>query len=254
MRFEPCRKPVFNAARCAAPFMMHPFHLRLLVLGICILFGGMLRAGSPPAQVWMRSSLQTGRSPVAVGPDGTLYSSSSGSTNGVVALDGTGRVLWAYPDLTARYSAPVIGNQGELYSITSDRRLVCLEPPGTLRWEIKLARDVLHTPAVGPDGTVYFGDREGFLHAIRPDGTRVWSVQQATSFSSSAPVVRSDGSILIADFDGGLQCFAPDGTRRWRVSYPGSVIGTPALGDDGRIRVLYYPGLLRCFNEDGSLA
>ena len=228
--------------------------LRLLVLWICITFGGMIRAGSPPAQVWMRSLIQTGRSPVSVGLDGTLYSSSSDGTNGVVALDGTGRVLWAYPDRTARYSSPVIGNQGELYSITSDRRLVCLEPQGTLRWEIKLTQDVIQTPAVGPEGTVYFGDRGGSLHAIRPDGTRVWSVQQASEFSSSAPVVRSDGSILIADFEGGLRCFAPDGTRRWWVNYPGSVIGTPALGDDGRIRVLYYPGLLRCFNEDGSLA
>ena len=211
-------------------------------------------AGSPPSQVWMRSLVQTGRSPVAVGLDGTIYSSSSDGTNGVLAIDGTGRVLWGYPDRTAQYSAPVIGNQGELYSITSDRRLVCLEPQGTLRWEIKLTQDVLHIPAVGPEGTVYFGDRGGALHAIRPDGTRVWSVQQASQFSSSAPVVRSDGSILIADFEGGLRCFAPDGTRRWWVSYPGSVIGTPALGDEGRIRVLYYPGLLRCFNEDGSLA
>lgn len=126
MRFEHSRKLVFNAARRAAPLMLNPLHLRLLILGICIVFGRMLRAGSPPAQVWMRSLVQTGRSPVSVGPDGTIYSSSSDGTNGVVALDGTGKVLWAYPDRTARYSSPVIGIGGELYATTSDRRLVCL--------------------------------------------------------------------------------------------------------------------------------
>ena len=107
-------------------------------------------AASPPAQVWMRSLVQTGRSPVSVGPDGTIYSSSSDGTNGVVALDGTGQVVWGYRDASARYSAPVIGNQGELYCITSDRRLVCLEPQGTRRWELKLTQDVIHLPAVGP--------------------------------------------------------------------------------------------------------
>lgn len=224
----------------------------LLLIGLTVSAIG--QAISPPTKVWMRNLVQTGRSPVAVGPDGTIYSSSTDGTNVVVALDGTGRVVWGYSDRSAAYSAPVIGNRGELYCITSDRRLVCLEPQGTRRWEIKLTHEVIHIPAVGAEGAVYFGDRDGSLHAVRPDGTRVWSVKQASPFSNSSPVVRSDGSILIADFDGGFQCFAPDGTRRWRVAYPGFVIGTPAIGDDGRIRVLHYPGFLRCFNEDGSLA
>jgi hypothetical protein len=209
-------------------------------------------AATPPSVAWTRNLTHPVHDPVAIAPDGTLYATANDGTNAVVALDAAGQVLWGYHDPTARYSSPVIGETGDLYSITDDRRLVALSPQGALRWERPLTGRVYHLPVLGRDGTLYFGDDGGFLHAVRNDGSVAWSVTNGAAFNQGSPAIRSDGSILIGDSSGGFHCYGTNGVQRWQVSYPGYVATTPAVGDDGRIRVLYSTGVLRCLDESGT--
>jgi sugar lactone lactonase YvrE len=230
---------------------MKRLRLPILLLA-CVAVGGTGRASTPPSVAWTRNFTHPSHDPVALGPNGALYATANDGTHALVALDAAGQVLWGYQDPSTRYSSPVIGDTGDLYSITEDRRLVALSHQGALRWQRPLTGRVYHLPVLGRDGTLYFGDDGGFLHAVRNDGSVAWSVTNGAAFNQGSPAIRSDGAILIGDSSGGFHCYGTNGVRRWTVSYPGYVATTPAVGDDGRIRVLYSTGVLRCLDENGT--
>jgi outer membrane protein assembly factor BamB len=57
--------------------------------------------------------------------------------------------------------------------------------------------DIYSTPSVGADGLIYFGGETGFLYCLNPDGTLNWEVQLEYGINWSSPVIDYDGTIYI---------------------------------------------------------
>lgn len=162
---------------------------------------------------WVKARNAGGVSPLSAGVVGVRRQAVSGE------------ILYRWKVGAPMDGSPAIGVDGTIYA-TGGRKIVALNPNGTLQWEHPVSWPVLSSPAIGPAGTVYVG-------------------VQATLNQVSSP------SPLLA--------LNPDGTELWRFTASNNIRSTPAVGNDGRI---YFttdsidssrPGLLYALDANGQL-
>jgi outer membrane protein assembly factor BamB len=174
----------------------------------------------------------------SVGPDGTIYVGSEDGFFHGVNPDGTQRfvqtIRW---DMNVR-SAAAIATDGTVYFGASDGYLYSVEADGTLRWELKLANNVLFSsPAIGPDGTIYAGSYDRKLHAVRPDGALAWEIE-LDGLVSSSPTVGADGLIYVGSEGGTVYAISSTGSVLWTFSAQREIYySSPMLAADGTLYI-----------------
>lgn len=146
---------------------------------------------------WRLTSTRGLRTQPCFGPDGILYATRGGTTayfpdgtvkwnqpNGGwgVCLDGLGRALvpsgtrvYAYnkdtgapvwtatiPGVSGIVEGLTIDGQNRIYGCLADGFVFCLNSDGSLRWNIKLADQLLTQPSIGNDKSLYVTGKVGF--------------------------------------------------------------------------------------------
>jgi polysaccharide biosynthesis protein PslG len=228
------------------------------------------------------------KTPLALGPDGTIYTISGGYVRAIdpngalrvvvkpgrkfapgVAADTQGRIyatgdngtLSAYSsggnfawttetDGTAATPLLLSADGQALYTGTSKERLdAYAASDGHKLWGTPLG-GIPGAPALGGDGTIYIGSSDGALHAIGPDGTPRWRYP-SNGWARTMPVV--SGATIYGGTDGGA-VFALDagGQQRWRVELGAETIGL-AAGPDGALYASTADGSLHELAPDGVL-
>lgn len=218
---------------------------------------GMVYAFNPDGTVKWKYILNEGaavymRGSPAVGTDGTIYFSSSYSSQGwnakLNALNPDGTKKWEYGvsqgDYGSDVSSPAIAPDGTIYFIyhySGSARLCALDQNGGIKWiyEINGYGYGSH-PVVASDGTIYL--TTGYiLYAINPNGTLKWQYTEIEdqSILQSAPSVSKEGMIYVGgyfyDGNGILYAINPDGTLKWSFTTPNRVNLEAVIGADGTI-------------------
>ena len=171
-------------------------------------------------------------SPV-IGMDDVIYLTSTDMQTYVhlYAVDPEGKIKWQI-NLGDNYNIPVnyigfvaypvVGEDGTIYTGTSDLKLYAINPDGTKKWEFSTGGLVFSPPLVGADGIIYAGSSNSKLYALNPDGTLNWEFKLPVAnnmwsflnigndgilyiaYSGSPYALNSDGSGLTALFTSSL--------------------------------------------------
>jgi len=143
---------------------------------------------------------------VAVGPDGTVYTSDA---LGLYALSPEGALLWFAPGIGG--GRPIeVAPDGTIYAaavlgLGTAGNIYALNPDGTIRWEFDAPTFFLDTvtgPGLGPDGNIYayqdFSLDEGLgFFSLTPDGDLRWSDRGDPELTPVSDI--SNSEIVFAD-------------------------------------------------------
>lgn len=154
-----------------------------------------------------------------VGPDGTIYASSSDSF--FYALNPNGTLKWRVEtDGYMDSNGAALSEDGTLYFGTNGGVAYALDANnGNVRWTLNQGTSSYFAgPALGADGTVYFKQDEGVLRAVNSSGQQQWTYSVAGEPSYAGPAVRLDGSIILPANDGALHAVSTSGARIWRYA------------------------------------
>lgn len=177
----------------------------------------------------------------AIGEDGTVYITTSGSN--LYAMNGkTGRKIWdknftptplqrilshaANPPVWQTGHTPALGKNGLLYVLTDEGILYAYTArTGALRWRHRLEGTVGEShPIVGHDGTVYAATTGGWpshLHAFDGDSGRLrWSIAPPSGTSGTggfmaSPALTDTGTIVVSSLIGVFGLDSANGTIQW---------------------------------------
>ena len=108
---------------------------------------------------WSTEVAGAAQSGVVIGPEGDLY---TGSTGGLISLDPEdGSVNWINDNVSISESVPAVDVDGNIYVGTTDGRLVVVHPYGEIIKEFQLGDHVVNSPTITTDGSVFVEARDG---------------------------------------------------------------------------------------------
>jgi outer membrane protein assembly factor BamB len=158
--------------------------------------------------------------PPAVGPDGTIFT----YTTGLYAIRPDGALKWvrelSYGD--NHYGSAAVDAQGNIY-YAGFGAIWKLDASGGILWEHQILQGNFigsswSSPLVDAAGNVFVGlgtgnrwdlEVERQLLVLRPNGTKLWSYTLPKIPTTSAPAMASDGTVYIGCLDGNLYAFRP---------------------------------------------
>lgn len=185
-----------------------------------------------------------------IAPDGTIYfvyhySSFSGSTVNLCALDQNGNIKWIYQFNGSIGSHPAVASDGTIYLADYNGKLYAIKPDGTLKWQYTAQKGdytgFRTAPSVSKEGTIYIGgyfkENDGYpgiLYAFNPDGTLKWSFTTVREVGINS-VIGADGTIYFGTGGAPNTFYAlnPDGTMKWSLAVDPS--SSAALSSDGTL-------------------
>ncbi|MDJ0764325.1 MAG: PQQ-binding-like beta-propeller repeat protein [Myxococcota bacterium] len=181
----------------------------------------------------------------AIGPDGTIYVSTSSNNFYAIHPDGTEK--WILETAGEIESPPVVGLDGTIYVWVEDS-LYAINPDGTEKWIINPTADSNLPPAIGPDGTLYLGFEDG-LYAIEPEnGEEKWRFNTFPPIPYT-PAIGSDGTIYAWAYKD-FYAINPDGTEKWVFTAGSKFSESPIIDSDGTIYVGCDDGFLYALNPN----
>jgi len=188
------------------------------------------------------------------------------------------RLEWSYETKGKIYASPIIadlendGRPDVIVCASRDRRVICLDGSGEVRWDYQLrdaaADGIQATPsAVDYDGDgrkeVFFADEGGVVGCLDSRGRLIWRVFTGDRVDYSGPVVAdvngdSRIEVIFGSDSGTLYCLDDAGIELWHYQGDGAIRGIPAvLRDDVtstmRIYVTFGGGTATCLSSEGKV-
>ena len=195
---------------------------------------------------------------LAVGQDGTIYTSPRYDNHKVYALRPTdGGVKWSSPALdNGNDASPTVGPTGTVY-VQTESSIYGLNPAsGAVKWQVGPSGWVYGSPVVTTDasgkpliiaGYTSGGAGQPDLICVRDDGSSaalVWNI--ATAYHWNQPALSADGLTVYVACFGDYRPTIPDnffainartGAVKWSIYTGGSHYSGPTVGPDGTIYV-----------------
>ena len=170
--------------------------------------------------------------------------------------DNSGIEKWRFRTSDCIESAPVIGEDGTIYTGALGFLFYAVNPDGTVKWKYGVGGWIWSAPAVAEDGTIYVTCYDAKLHALYPNGTLKWKCGVSSSCSSS-PAIGIDGTIYLGVMgpgnNGRVYAINPNGTRKWYYDTGYWIVSDPAIGDDGTIYIGSGDNYFYAMNPNGTL-
>ncbi|OGO40987.1 MAG: hypothetical protein A2W36_03240 [Chloroflexi bacterium RBG_16_58_14] len=197
--------------------------------------------------IWLKSILfapedRTGQ--VAEVPGGQLWSGERGNPYGTRSSPEAGpqapTIVWQFQEAGGLANGLAISKEGTIYLGSLQKKLMALNPDGTISWEAGLDEVPMSAPAVGVDGTIYVTDNSGGLTAFNPQGEQLWYYPpNEQGKPAHGAITAEDGSIyyLLEDAQRGdtLVALAADGSLRWSTATGTKAADTALrLSSDGK--------------------
>lgn len=202
--------------------------------------------GSQREKLWEFRANGAVNGSAAIGPDGTIYIATSGSTTfgssiapgKIVALTTNGAVRWELGGTRGFMSTPAVSEAGNIYAINADGDAYAITPGGTLKWKRKISRSTNTrlwrlSPSITGDSLIILPTTNG-ITALDEEGAVVWAHKVICSDPVSA-VIGTDGTVYMSP--GNQQLFALSRMGRLKWTYPkqelfGTTINQPVLLPD----------------------
>ena len=171
---------------------------------------------------------------VTASPDEhTLYASTlDGSLVALSREDGTKR--WSALLGDRVYGTPLVHEDGTIYVGTDGKRLVALNPQGTVLWRLELDGEADSGGTFAKDTIVFAAGT--FVHAARRGGDLAWRFA-AKGKVFTAPALTEDGLVIVGSQDHHVYALGTGGALSWATDLGADVDGAAVIGDDGAIYV-----------------
>jgi len=189
---------------------------------------------------------------VTTSPDGqTLYVATlSGSVVALAREDGTKR--WTTVLGERVYSTPLVHEDGTLYVGSDAKKLVALNPEGTVLWRLEVDGEADSGAVLGKDGTIVFA-AGNFVHSVRRGGDLAWRYA-AKDKIFTAPAVTDEGLVIVGSQDDRVHAIGPGGVLAWSTDLGADVDGAAVIGDDGAVYVGTDKGEVVRLGERGKVS
>src|SRR5436190_22986236 len=153
--------------------------------------------------------------PASLGPDGTVYFSSTDQK--LYAFTPTGRRKWTFAPGGYPSGAPAVGVDGTIY-VGFGSTLYSLNPDSAVNWQFSVSSTLgAGGVAIGADGTIYFGSWDQHVYALSPAGTNKWNYSDNFP-ANGPPALDTNGNVYVGFDSGSIQVLNPQGTRIWGYS------------------------------------
>jgi large repetitive protein len=214
--------------------------------------------------VWARGLKEDVNSGPAIGPDGTLYVTTSSWKMVAVAPNGT--LKWTVSLAQVRrptgytLGPPAIDTVAGTVYVGGFDGLYAYGYDGKLKWRVASGR-IWARPAIDRNGTVYVqSDADGFAYAVKPvgsQGVKLWERWAGKGFWFAHPAIGADGTVYF----GGerLYAFRDGGTGRPTASFlrcsasevvQGTPVGLRTSGRPGDAPLMFADFYLDVENPD----
>ena len=197
---------------------------------------------------------------IAIGPDGTLYTSSDNFLLYAIDRD-TGAEKWHYAMRDQAWSLPAVNTKtGRLFfgsCFFTLKNLHCTDLNGKQIWTRGTLGSMVASPLLTsdePDAAVIAGGFDGIVRAFsQRSGRRLWKFGTREHIYSS-PAQLSDGTIIQPGADGSIYAINPEtGKCLWSFDTPEPFRASPAVDRFDHIYAGNGEGRLYCLNPDGKL-
>ncbi len=159
---------------------------------------------------------------------------------------------WQFPTGGIVLGNPAAGESGQIYALSEDRHIYCLEKSGEFRWKYYLRNLPSGVLTLGPDGTVYIPLSNGELAAVNPSGHEIWRFDMGDTSSFGASV--SDwGLIYIVTDSSKLLCLDNRGSLRWQTTLSSKLSASITIIPEWGILCPQINGRLTAFNLSGEI-
>ena len=201
---------------------------------------------------WIGSEITPDFESCAVSPNNVLYAMTDDGH--MLAFSDTPALLWStqVSNFTSpgsgKYGVPHVGNDGNIYVVTTNSQLVCISPQGVVLWRLAFESGISLFPrdtefttiSQADDGTLYLGSCESgnltsyraALFAVNPNGTLKWAFRPGVT--SVGPPTAFPGGVAFGSYEGYICAVSHSGVGLWS-RYFGDAIHSAPLYHCGRL-------------------
>ncbi len=201
-----------------------------------------LHGAARPTPKWRLRLDGSSYSSPAVGPDGSVYTTSGDSL--VAVRDG--KELWRYASGSESEVSPAIALDGTVVFGSNDQYEYGVSPAGKLRWRYRIDTRTYSSPVITHDGLAYFGDNHGVLSTLDARSgalvSRVSGLEKPPGIWT-APAVDAHHDVYFGSSNH-IFGFDQEGKRLLDVETGGTVDSYPALAADGTLLIGSEDGFL----------
>ena len=132
-----------------------------------------------------------------------------------VSLNSTPKLLW---NLTlAGAGKPSVNAVGIIFVSTKDKKLLAVNPDGTILWEAPLDEIIVGAPAIDSTGRVIVADAKGYVTCFDENGNRLWRTLASNGReATSCPILDAKDNIYLTVVDT-IAALSPEGKQLWRT-------------------------------------
>ncbi len=214
-----------------------------------------------------------GRTPPAIAPDGTVYTSGTAGLTAlgptgvprwsiagldgqpVVSPDGTvilrtagqlfsitpaGATNWVRENTAVQGSAPAVDPAGRILTPGAADQFVAYSASGDVQWQFTVGVLSPFSPSIADDGVVVVGGENGALHLRRSDGSELLTgTMPSLSVGGAAPPWTPAGQfVVLPESPFGVQVVGTNGAAVWNATSERLTWVPPAVGADGSVYAL----------------
>jgi outer membrane protein assembly factor BamB len=198
---------------------------------------------SKPTVAWKLDVGGTAYGSPSIGPDGTIFTTSTNALVGVVDEGTQARERWRFGIDELIEVSPAVGPDGTVVIGSNDRFQYGLDgTTGALRWKVNRGDETYSSPIVTPDGLAYYGDHTATLYVVDvAKGTLIRSTTTVAKVGGrswgiwTAPAIDAEGAAFYGTRSGHIFGVGPTGKVLFDVEVGGTVDSYPALGVDGTL-------------------
>nr|DAN81460.1 MAG TPA: hypothetical protein [Caudoviricetes sp.] len=121
---------------------------------------------------------------------------------------------WDFTGHTGSVNSVAVDGQGNVYSGSSDKKVMKISPSGTKIWELTGHTGSVNSIAVDDKGNVYSGGSDEKVMKISPNGSKVWEFTEDVGTVSSVAVDSQD-NVYSGGSDKKVMKISPNGSKVW---------------------------------------
>ncbi|WP_028973075.1 PQQ-binding-like beta-propeller repeat protein [Spirochaeta cellobiosiphila] len=133
-------------------------------------------------------------------------------------------------------SQPVIGPEGNVYTISEDRKLYSVSPQGEMRWQFASKDPWSETIALTSDNKIIISNTKGLLYLLDLNGNIIWTYKLSSPLRGDI-LVSPAGQIWITTIEDSIIVISPNGQLSFSIQLPNKPSISPVMDYDGTMYI-----------------